>query len=153
VSDRLRIEMGRDILFATLAGDPLPAYGVELVLTGNGKDVPPGAHLVFRVAYHVYEQIVAESLFGLVPELRSEPGIPFEAGKQIEIDADLRPDLATTLIDRGGGAQQLLLALIGEAEDRFQFIALTESWLASSVVQEIDTPTGDSLKSGYKVAR
>lgn len=145
--------MGRDILFATLAGDPLPAHGVELVLTGNGKDVPPGAHMVFRVAYHVYEQILEQSLFGLVPEVRGQPGIPFEAGKEIEIDADLRPELATTLIDRGGGARELLKALIGEAEDRFQFIAVTESWLATSVVQAIETPTGDFLKSGYKVPR
>lgn len=153
MSDSLRITMGRDILFATLAGDPLPAHGVELVLTGNGKDVPPGAHMVFRVAYHVYEQILEQSLFGLVPEVRGQPGIPFEAGKEIEIDADLRPELATTLIDRGGGARELLKALIGEAEDRFQFIAVTESWLATSVVQAIETPTGDFLKSGYKVPR
>lgn len=153
MSDSLRIELGRDLLFATLAGDPLPAHGVELVLTGNGKDVPPGAHLVFRVAYHVYEQILEQSLFGLAPAVRGTPQLPFEKDRDIEIDADLRADLAVTLIDRGGGARELIAALAGEPEDRFQFIATTESWLASSVVQAIETPTGDYLKSGYSVAR
>ncbi|MBL9013613.1 MAG: hypothetical protein JNL83_05535 [Myxococcales bacterium] len=153
MSDSLRIELGRDLLFATLAGDPLPAHGVELVLSGNGRDIPPAAHLVFTVAYHVYEQIVGESLFGLVPDVRGNPGLPFERGRDVEIDADLRPELVTTLIDRGGGARELITALLGEPEDRFQFIALTESWLASSVVQEIEAPVGGTLKSGYKVAR
>lgn len=152
MSDALHIELEREIVFATIAGNPLPAYGVELVLTGNGKDVSPGARIVFRVSYDTYLQILDESLFGLVPEVRGDPGIPFEADREMELDAVLRPDLAATLIERGGGAQDLVQALLGDAADRLMFVAMTESWRAASVVQEIEAPTGGTLKSGYKVA-
>lgn len=153
MSDSLRIELGRDIVFATLAGDPLPAHGLHLVLSGNGKDIPPAAHLVFTVEYGVYEQILEESLFGLTPAVRGQPQLPFERGKPVEIDADMRPELVVTMLERGGGARELVMALLGEPEERLDFIARTESWQASSVVQAIETPTGDFLKSGYSVAR
>jgi hypothetical protein len=153
MSDSLRIELEREILFATLAGDPVPAYGAELVLTGDGKAVPPGARLVFRVGYDVFQQILADSLFGLAPEVHGNPGIPFEPAKEIELDAELRPELAATLIERGGGARELVQALVGDAPEQLQFVAMTESWLATSVVQEIEAPGGGTLKSGYKVAR
>ena len=153
MSENLRIAVDRDILFATLAGDPLPAHGLHIVLSGNGKDIPAAVHLVFTVESSDYEQILEESLFGLVPEVRGQPQLPFERGKPLEIDADMRPDLVATMLERGGGARELVMALLGEPEERLQFVATTESWRATSVVQAIETPTGDFLKSGYSVAR
>jgi hypothetical protein len=151
VTDSITVELDRDITFHTLAGDPVPAHAVALVLTGDAKTTRPGARLVFRVASAVYDRILAESLFGLAPGVRGEPAQPFVADRELEIDARLRPDVTDALIASGGGARELAEALAG-AGSAMPFIAATESWQALSVVQELDTPDGvaGAIKSGYR---
>jgi len=147
VTDSVHIDLDRAISFHTLAGDPIPAHGVALVLTGDGKDVAPGARVVFRVTFDIYERILAESLFGLVPEVRGEPASPFVDDRELELEAELRPELATTVISRGGGARELVNTLTGAGEQSFGFLATTESWQMQSVVQELED-TG--VTSGFR---
>jgi hypothetical protein len=153
VTDSLRIDLDHSITFHTLAGEIIPAHGVALVLTGDGKSVAPGARVVFRVAFGTYQRILAESLFGLVPAVRGEPASPFVDDREVELDAELRPELAVTLIARGGGARDVVSALGGGSG--FEFLATTESWLTQSVVQELDPPAGAApdaaVKSGFRV--
>ena len=152
MTDSITIELDRAITFHTLAGDPLAAHGVKLVLTGGGKAAAPAARLVFRVEPAVYDRIVAESLFGLVPELRGEPMVPFARDRELELDAELRPDVAAALIARGGNARDLVDALV-TPETPGAFLATTESWRTRSVVQAIEPPAGGpagALKSGYR---
>jgi hypothetical protein len=148
VTDSLRIDINRPLTFHTSAGDSLPVHGVELVLTGDGKGTPPGARLVFRVAYAVFEKIIAGSLFGLTPDVRGEPASPFERDRELELEAVLRPDLTASVIAQGGGAGDLINSLTGQAAESIAFVATTESWKAISVVQELDS---SGVKSGYRV--
>ena len=148
MTDSLRIDIDRAISFKTTAGEPFPAHAIALVLTGDGKGTPPGARLVFRVAYREFERILAGSLFGLVPEVRGETASPFERDRDIELEAVLRSDLTASVIAQGGGAGDLINSLTGQGAESIAFVETTESWKATSVVQELDS---SGVKSGYRV--
>jgi hypothetical protein len=146
VTDSLTVPLDRAILFHTRGGEPVPAHGVSLVLTGDGATTPPGARVVFRVTAAAYER--AAALFGVT----GEPPVPFERDQDVEIEARLRTAIAAGLIARGGGARELADALVDDGSPA-AFIALAECWQAVSVVQQIEPPAGvaGSIQSGFRV--
>jgi hypothetical protein len=145
MSDTITVELERAITFRTLAGEPLEVRGVMLHLT---EDV---ATLVFRVEPAVYAKIITSSLFGLASEVRGEPLVPISDNRDVEIEATLRPQVAEPMLARGDGVRELVAALLAPSPTG-PMVAVTESWQAQSVVQEIEAPHGGSLKSGYRVA-
>ncbi|NVB81742.1 MAG: hypothetical protein HOV81_25330 [Kofleriaceae bacterium] len=142
MSDSITIELDRAIAFRAPSGEPIAAHGVALVLTGDGKTLAPAAQLAFRISAEVYDRIVEEALFGLVP---GEPPSPFAQGRDLELEARLRPDVAARLIALGGGAEDLAIALV-LPDAPAAFIAESESWQVLSVMQA----DGD-VKSGFRV--
>lgn len=148
VTDSITIDLDRAIAFRTRAGDSIAAYGVALELTGDGTTAPPAARLTFRVAPDVYDRIVDESLFGLAPDVRGEPPSPFTDDRELELVADLRPRVAAELIARGGGAEDLVGALLA-ADAPAAFVARTDSWQTHSVVQEDES----GVRSGFETFR
>jgi hypothetical protein len=148
-SDTLSVELDKPITFRTLDGAPLAARGVSLELTAeNGV---PAAKLVFRVEPALYDKIVDQWLFGLLPEVRGEPMSPFSADEPIEIEARLRPELASAVVKGGRGARELVEGLLGTSTT-MPFVAITESWQVLSVVQAMALPAGTegTIQSGYR---
>jgi hypothetical protein len=143
VSDSVKLNVDREVSFSTPAGKAVPAHCVALFFSG-GRESPPNVKALFVVAHASYQRALKEELFGLSADAAGDAE-PFAADKPVELEAELDADLTKDLITRGGGAEELVGALMGQA-NAFTKIAAAASWQAVSVMQD-----DGGMKSGYSL--
>jgi len=143
VSDSVRLNVDREVSFTTPAGKAVPAHCVALLFSG-GRESPPNVKGIFLVAHASYERALKDELLGLTADAVGDAE-PFAADKPVEIEAELDAGETKNLIDKGGGAEELVAALMGQA-NAFASIGRETSWQALSVMQD-----DGGMKSGYSL--
>lgn len=95
-------------------------------------------HLNFEVNVILYQQIDAQALFNLKPEIRSSCSVSdFQTNSTIQIIATLKPDLIPQLAPHATTAEEAANYLLKLSQENPNHPLLyTENWLALSVTQQ-----------------
>lgn len=118
------LELGRDVTFTTLSGDP-----IEFVIESIHRGVEADDHLTahFRLDGDTWSLVSEEGWFHLdVGQYWS-----FDPDKQIDVRARLRPGLAA-------GLSESSVEIAERFDDPDDLLCQTESWYATEVTQDMD---------------
>lgn len=129
------------VTFESLTGDALPASVTDLITTADT------CRLRFTLEPDVFRRALETESFHLFVEMvQSGDASRLEAGVPIQIEVQLRRQVARWFERRNGPLDALLGALDGTAA--VNPLLRTESWLATSVVQDVRLPA-DMDASAY----
>ncbi len=141
------------ITFRTPLGQAVAAQIGEVKLAKTTLGVET-FFISLTVDYPLYRQIDEQELFNLLPQVRNQLALEkLEAEIPVEIEAILKPALAKFLQQQNLTAAEVAKLLL-QADQPYDFLRDTESWLAYTVWQHVALPDDmqdyGSLKLGYK---
>lgn len=145
-----RITADTKTAFETLTGEFIPAV-IRTVDFRSGDDA--ACEITFEVSGESYYQIMQNEWFHLFHTM-SENAPMMDADQSVEIRAALRSNLASTIAQQGGDAEEVFRCLLQDTSAKRITLNRTECWLAMEVKQQSALPeslegTG-TLKTGYQ---